>query len=332
MSSFDSSRSPRFNFRLLLALAGALAALPVAGFGCSVCGCSLSSDWAQQGGAVEAAGFQSSLRYEYFEQDNLRSGYHSINSADLPASYTENNEVQQRTYSRSTWVGIDWKTGTPWAVSLQIPYIDRFHSTLDAGDTVISTANKSGIGDARITASYQLRQGNESSWSFQAGLKLPTGGFNQNFATGPDAGTLLDRGLQLGTGTTDLLAGVGYYARPEINLGWFTQVQFQQPLASRDQFLPASTVSWNNGVRYLNSSNFTPELQFNVRWDSHETNAQADYTNSGDLVALLTPGVTADITHTISAFVYVQIPVLEKVNGLQLEPRILFTTGVRWKW
>ena len=47
---------------------------------------------------------------------------------------------------------------------------------------------------------------------------------------------------------------------------------------------------------------------------------------------LLTPGLTADITHTISAFAYVQIPVFQKVNGIQLEPRYLFTTGVRWKW
>ena len=324
-----SSRSPRFNFRTLLALAGAVAALPAASFGCSVCGCSLSSDWAQQGG-VEAEGFQSSVRYEYFEQDNLRGGLHSVATGGF--TYPGPDEIQQRTYSRSTWVGLDWKTGTPWSVSLQVPYIDRWHSTIAAGDTAISTSSASGVGDARVTARYQIRQGNESSWVFQFGLKLATGAFDQNFVTGPEAGNPLDRGLQLGTGTTDLLAGVGYYARPAINVGWFSQLQFQQPLASRDQFLPSSTVTWNNGVRYLNTSNFTPELQLNVRWDSHETNAQADYANSGDLVALLTPGVTADITHAISAFVYVQIPVFEKVNGIQLEPRYLFTTGVRWQW
>ena len=330
MHSFSLFRRPLLNFRHpLLTLVGALAALPAASLGCSVCGCSLSADWAQQGG-VEEQGFQSSVRYEYFEQDNLRSGLHSADTGAF--TYPNANEIQQRTYNRSTWLGLDWDTGTPWAVSLQVPYVDRWHSTIADGDTDLSTSRASGIGDVRLTARYQLRKGNESSWSFQVGLKLPTGGFDQNFATGPEAGTFLDRGLQLGTGTTDLLAAVGYYARPMLNVGWFSQLQLQQPLASRDDFLPSTTVTWNNGVRWLNTSRFTPELQFNVRWDSHETNDQADYANSGDLVALLTPGLTADITHGISAFVYVQLPVYEKVNGLQLEPRFLFTSGLRWKW
>jgi hypothetical protein len=41
--------------------------------------------------------------------------------------------------------------------------------------------------------------------------------------------------------------------------------------------------------------------------------------------------VTAEITVHSSAFVFLQLPVYQRVNGLQLEPKWLLSVGVRWK-
>ena len=325
---FSSHPSTRWRPAAVALLAGALIASSSPALACSVCGCSLSSDWGQQGYS-ELAGFQASLRDEYFEQADLRSGLHSVNRAAL--AFPNDDEIQQSTTNRNVWLGVEDILTPSWAVSVQIPWHDRDHTTIAAGDTGVSASHASGMGDIRILGRYQLLHGIRKNLGFQFGLKLPTGRFEQDFATGPQAGTLLDRGLQLGTGTTDLLLGAAWFARPMINLGVFAQALVDQPLAPRDGFSPSSSLTFNSGARWLNSSAFTPQLQVNVRWDGREHGVNADIDNSGGTVAYLSPGVTADVTAKVNAFAFVQLPVYQRVTGLQLEPRWLLSAGFRFR-
>ena len=326
------STSPRLNSAPPSLRRLALAALAFAtGFStvsaCSVCGCSLSSDWAAQG-YDPMSGFETGVRYEYFEQSDLRTGTDRVNRATL--ALPNDDEIQQRTVNRNTWLELNYVANSTWAVSAQIPFHNRFHTTIAAGDTAVSTSDASGLGDVRILGRYQ-QSGLKRSLGLQFGLKLPTGRSDQNFSAGPQAGEPLDRGLQLGTGTTDLLLGASWFTRPAVNLGCFAQVMFQQPLAARAGFLPSSSVNLSAGVRWLNSSSFTPQLQFNLKSESREHGAAADTRNSGGTLADLSPGLTAEVGQNVHAFVFVQLPVFQRVNGLQLEPRWLLSLGLRFK-
>ncbi|MEY4489122.1 MAG: hypothetical protein RIQ79_1630, partial [Verrucomicrobiota bacterium] len=182
-----------------LALASLLLALglPSLASACSVCGCSLSSDWGLQGYEI-TPGFHVSARYEYIDQNDLRSGTRSINPASLPVPNAD--EIQRSTQSNSVWLGLDYVASPEWSFSLEIPFIDRDHSTIAPGDVAESTSTASGFGDARLLSRRLFAISSEQSWGIQLGFKLPTGDFDQNFATGPQAGGALDRGLQLGTG------------------------------------------------------------------------------------------------------------------------------------
>jgi hypothetical protein len=84
-------------------------------------------------------------------------------------------------------------------------------------------------------------------------------------------------------------------------------------------------------VRWLNSSRLTPQLQLNVKTETREHGAQADTANSGGTIAELSAGLTAELGPHASAFVFVQLPVYQRVNGLQLEPRWLLSVGFRWR-
>ena len=296
--------------------------------GCSECGCSLSSDWAAQGFTM-MPGVDASLRFEYFEQSDLRSGLHSVDRSSL--SFPNDDEIQQRTYSRNAWFELSDVVNSSWALSLAVPWHDRFHTTIAEGDTDISTSRATGIGDLRLLARYQEHVSGRSL-GLQFGLKLPTGRFDQTFAEGPQAGELLDRGLQLGTGTTDLLLGASWFARPSPEVGCFIQATLDQPLAARDGFLPSTSVNLSGGARWLNPSRVTPQLQLNVKTESREHGAEADTPNSGGTVAYLSPGATVELGSGASAFVFVQLPVYQRVNGLQLEPRWLLSSGIRWHW
>ena len=306
----------------LAALAGAAHALA-----CSVCGCSLSSDWAAQG-YTTLPGLEAGLRFEYFNQTDLRSGTGRVDRSAI--EFPGADEIQQRTLNRNAWLDLNYVVDAAWAVTASIPHHDRFHTTLAAGDTEISTSRASGLGDVRLLARYQ-KPGMARSFSFQFGLKLPTGRLNQNFAEGPQAGELLDRGLQLGTGTTDLLVGAAWFARPATSLGVFAQAQFAQPLAARDGFLPSTSLTLSGGLRWLNASRLTPQLQLNLKTETREHGAAADTPNSGGTLAYVSPGLTAEITAQASSFVFVQLPVYQRVNGLQLEPKWLLSVGVRIK-
>ena len=315
------------NFIRCSLLTLAAAAGTTVAFACSECGCSLSADWAALG-YVMTPGLDAGLRFEYYEQSDLRSGTASVDRSAL--TFPNDDEIQQRTLNRNTWLDLNDVINSSWAVSASIPYHDRLHTTIAAGDTDISTSRASGLGDVRLLGRYQ-EFGTNSSFGLQFGLKLPTGRFDQNFANGPQAGGLVDRGLQLGTGTTDLLAGASWFARPAVTLGTFVQATLDQPLAARAGFLPSSSGNLSGGVRWLNSSRFTPQLQLNIKTESREHGAEADAANSGGTIAYLSPGVTAELAAHASAFIFVQLPVYQRVNGLQLEPRWLLSLGVRWR-
>ncbi len=323
---FSTTRFSRSLRPLALATLALVAAAP-ASIACSVCGCSLSSDWAAQGYATNP-GPEAAVRYEYFDQTDLRSGTGSVNRATL--GFPNDSEIQQRTLNRNTVLDLSDVLDPSWAISATIPWHDRLHTTIAAGDTDLSTTYASGLGDVRLLARYQNFSG-DHSFGLQAGLKLPTGRFDQNFTAGPQSDGPLDRGLQLGTGTTDLLAGASWFARPATSVGFFAQAMFDQPLAAREGFLPSASLTLSSGVRWLNASLFTPQLQLNVKTETREHGAQADTPNSGGIIAYLSPGLTAEVTTRVSGFVFVQLPVYQRVNGLHLEPKWILSLGMRMK-
>jgi hypothetical protein len=326
MSSFYSSSL--FNSRGLLWTAlGLLAAHPMRTLACSACGCSVNSDWTVQGSSA-TTGLGLDLRYEYLDQSNLRSGEHSVDRATL--AFPNDREIQQTTLTRNVWLGVSYAASDAWNFTAQLPLINRFHSTIAAGDTEISSSRTHSVGDLKLLASYQ-GVSFAQNFGVQFGLKLPTGRFNQNFDSGPQAGGLLDRGLQAGTGTTDVLLGVFKSGSLRPSLGYFSQALLDQPLASRDEFRPGTSVNANAGLRYKASRWFEPQLQLDAHWEARESGELADRENSGATQLSVAPGLTVHVATHVDAYTFVQVPLWQHINGLQLESRWLLSTGVRWR-
>jgi hypothetical protein len=209
-----------------------LAATPVVQ-ACGACGCTLNSDWAIQGFAVKP-GWRFDLRYDYFNQDQLRMGTKSVdrNTFELPNEM----EIQEKTLNRNLTATLDYSPNADWGVALVIPVFNRYHSTIAEGDTDPTFSQGNGLGDVRLLGRYQ---GFSDSRSFgvQLGVKLPTGDTKQTFNAGAQAGEALDRGLQLGTGTTDLL--LGFYAFGNIAMDWCLRAGALPEAAGREGWLQA---------------------------------------------------------------------------------------------
>jgi hypothetical protein len=138
--------------------------------------------------------------------------------------------------------------------------------------------------------------------------------------------------LQLGTGTTDLLLG-GYYSG-SINRDWdyFAQATIQIALNKHDDFRPGNGLNATAGVRYMGFESFIPQLQLNTRIEKRESGAEADVGNSGATLIYISPGVTVPINKTVQAFGFIQAPIYQRVNGYQVEPNVLLSTGLRFSF
>lgn len=324
--------TPAFARRALLALPALITTLflPLAASACSSCGCTLNSDWAAQGYSADR-GLRFDIRYDYFNQNQLRTG---SGKADRAALVTPNDdEIQQSTINRNLMLGVDYPLSREWGIGVQLPVYDRPHTTIAPGDDELSQSRSRGVGDIRVVGRYQGLNDDRAervNRGVQFGLKLPTGNFHTNFNAGPQNGTALDRGLQAGTGTTDILLGIYQFGLVSDKLGYFANLLAQLPLNSRDGFRPGAGFNVNVGLRYENDNVITPQLQINARTERRESGINADVRSSGATLVNLSPGFTAQLSPTTQSFMFVQVPIYQRVNGLQIEPRYSVSVGLRW--
>lgn len=309
----------------LLAALGALTAASASA--CSTCGCSLNSNWETQGLAT-GSGFRYDLRFDTFTQNQMRSGTDLANPWPAPGH-------EQELYTRNRYItaGIDYSPSANWGVNLQVPYIERTHATngvIGLG-TDDGTSSASGLGDVRLTARYQ---GFNDSHDFGvlAGLKLPTGGFHQTFNGGSLAGDVLDRGLQLGTGTTDLLVGVFRFGQLGTQFDYFAQALAQVPLNSREDYRPGKSLNLNLGFRYLGFGEIIPQFQLNAKVSGRDRGANATPDDSGGRTLYVSPGVAFPIAAGLRGYAFWQLPVYQNLNGYQLAPKAILTLGARLEY
>lgn len=311
---------------LLLVVALAATAFAPQARACSACGCTLSSDWASQGFAT-SSGWRADVRFDYFDQDQLRSGTDSVSRSSL--TLPNDTEIQQFTINRNYTFDLDYSPNKDWGINVALPWYDRSHATIAEGDTEISTSHDKGIGDVRVMGRY-TGFAEQRSVGIEFGVKLPTGQFDSKFLTGPQAGETVDRGLQLGTGTTDLLLGIYDFGNLAPDWGYFAGALLTQPLNSRDDFRPGTGINLNFGVRYSAWESFQPQLQVNGRFEKRESGANADVENSGASLVYISPGGTWNFSRRFSAYAFMQAPIYQRVNGLQIEARWLASVGLHY--
>ena len=285
---------------------------------CASCGCSLSSDWGTQG-VSSGEGLRFDLRYDYLNQNQMRSGTRTAVSTGEQELYTKNN------YLAAT---VDYNWNEDWGVNVQLPYIDRSHATNgDPTAPALSTSKTQSLGDVKVIGRYSGF--GDGTVGLQFGLKLPTGSHTQNFSAGDAVGTPLDRGLQPGTGTTDAVLGVYKFGSVSQDWDYFTQALVQMPMNARDDYRPGNSLNLNVGMRYMGFETFTPQLQINARVSAKDSGAQAAPNDSGGKTVYLSPGVTVPVNERVKAYGFIQVPIYQNLNGFQLAPKFTLSVGTR---
>lgn len=302
---------------LLLTAAGSAAAH------CGSAFCVLNTDDDAVGLWVKP-GLRMDVHAEFVKLDTLRSGRDKVAPAGIPGTHDE-----VRTLNRNLLASLDYAWTPEWAVSVQVPFVDRYHEHIhnDPVDGPVTERwRMQRLSDIRLVGRYQISgiPEHDHSSGIRFGLKLPTG------STGVrnDEGELAERTLQPGTGTTDLILGA-YYNGP-LGAGgasWFAQATVVSALDSYAGFRPGAQLTVNTGLSYPFGSTVSGLLQVNVSRRGRDGGSAAEPADSGGTQVFLSPGLSVAVSGTARVYGFLQLPAYQRVNGTQLTADRSFVVG-----
>lgn len=310
-----------------LYLWGALLAAPLtAAASCGSAFCTINTSWDAHGAWLEP-GARFDLRYEYIRQDQPRSGARNVSVGEIPHDHDE-----VLTVNRNLLGTLDYTFDRDWGVNVLVPMVDRQHEHLqnDAGGAVPESWQFTELGDVRLLARRRLATTENAGAASVAtaginfGLKLPTGRTDVRNAEGE----LAERTLQPGSGTTDAVLGAYYSEHLALrSVSWFVQALAQLPLDSHDEYRPGNRLGVDTGMRYDAGNRLGLLVQVNALFKARDAGAQAEPEDTGGTFVFVSPGVSYAFTGQLQAYAFVQLPVYQNVNGVQLVPRYAFATG-----
>lgn len=289
---------------------------------CGSAFCGVNTSWDAQGEWTQP-GLRADLRFEFIDQDQPRHGSDKVALGEI-----ERHHDEVRTLNRNWLLNLDYGFDTQWGVAVTLPVANRDHDHLanhhhDDGDEeqVPEAWNFTEVGDVRVLGRYRMN----SASGVKFGLKLPSG----DHEVANDEGDLAERTLQPGSGTTDILLG-GFYqgGNKGTPLHWFTQVLWQQPLNERADFKPGYQLALDAGIDYALAQNLSGLLQVNVQIKGRDSGAEAEREDSGARTLALSPGVSYAIARGTRIYGFVQLPVYQYVNGVQLTADRAYVAGV----
>lgn len=314
----------KYRLRLFSGLAVSFCAIPHIVFAsCGSAFCSINTQWDVQG-VTANAGTQIGLRYESIKQDQLREGRDKVSIDEL--SGEEHAEVETKNHN---WLlSVDHAIDKTWGVSVVIPYVDRFHEHIHdpEGAAEDETWDFTRLGDIRVTGKYKPATDKPG---FLFGLKLPTGDYDIANEDGEEA----ERSLQPGTGTTDAILGVYYnFHSLKSPSSWFVDAHLQQALSGRAGFKPGQHLTLDGGYHYAANHNIGLMAQLNVLIKGKDRGNNAEPNDSGGEFIFLSPGINVVITPSMQVFAFLQQPLYQRVNGVQLTADNGFVIGVNGRF
>lgn len=295
--------------------------------GCGAAVCTFNTNWASQGVWTQE-GWRADLRFEYIDQAQPRAGSRTVAVGEIPAHHDE-----VRTINRNWIAALDYTANANWGVSVQVPWTDRDHRHIHNhhGTQHPETWRFEAPGDIRLLGRYQRDYSALATHGVSFGLKLPTGATDERNVDGD----LAERSLQPGTGTSDII--LGYFANHPLRIAdkqatGFVQLQVQSALAEHDSYKPGTQYSLDGGLRYPLGTHWSTQLQANLVVRERDAGSEAEPDNTGGTFLWLSPGVGFNMRDDLQLYGFVQWPLYQYVNGVQLTADYTLAVGASWRY
>ncbi len=304
--------------RLMLLCAAALAftlpAAALASCGAENCPLDHASRWSE-------APFSFDVSYQYIDQNQPRVGNDDASVGALPRHHDE-----IRTLNRATTGRASYRFAGAWSVSAALPYIERFHAHIHnhLGVPEYERWEYNGIGDLEVDGLRAFGGGEGRSRYFAtAGVKMPTGVTDVR----NEAGDQPEPAARPGSGSWDFLVGAGSEWRVggtraddagsiPLRLSVTGRLNGrgteEYRIGSQVQAHLASELPIGRTVAVLGQANFRVKGKDDVGASGLEEE------DTGGSWLYLSPGLRVSTGSRASIYGLVQIPVYQRVNGIQL--------------
>jgi hypothetical protein len=264
------------------------------------------------------------LTQQYLDQNQPRAGTNDVAVGAIPS---EEDEV--RTLSRITTAHAIYQPGGNWSVVASLPFVSRYHEHVhnEAGSPPETQRwSFNGVGDIEVDASRIFTGGGEKPVRYHvtAGVKAPTGvrhvpEFNGDQPEPP---------ARPGNGAWGAIAGAGaqWSIQAKMPAGTYGAIPIRLSVLGHasgrgtERYKVGSELQTNLGMSYPVTRSIEMLLSgdFRVRAkdDPGDTDAEAGHT--GGTAAFVSPGVRVQVMAKTALYGIVQLPVYQRVNGINL--------------
>lgn len=288
------------------------------------------------------------LSFQYIDQDQPRIGTSDAEVGELPSPHDE-----VRTINRAAALAIRYAPSARWQVGVVLPWISRFHEHIEAeeheelagkhGDHEHEAAPEEwslqGAGDLLLEAQFEVWSRERSSLWLLGAVELPTGPDDLD----NDEGEVAEVPIQPGSGSTDAIVGLTWHGallretRLRGSLGniaelpFFLAATYRRNGTGRDDYRLGDEWQVNAGGAYPFTRWLEALLQLNARFRGKDspgrTEEDPDFT--GGTFVYVSPGARFSWSERWAQYVYVQLPVYQDVNQLQLTSSANWLTGLQ---
>jgi hypothetical protein len=291
------------------------------------------------------------LSFQYIDQDQPRIGTRSGEVGELPS---EHDEV--RTINRTATLALRYAPTSRLLLGASVPWMNRFHEHLANAEEEDGTAKHEGhhhepvreewslegAGDVALEAQWlALTAGRTDLWLTGA-VELPTGDDDRS----NDEGEVAELPIQTGSGSTDAVLGAtlrgSLRARAprrggmgnSASVPWFAALTYRRNGSGRDGYRLGDEWQLNAGAATPLAGPLEAVLQLNLRHrdrDEPGSSGEDPALTGGDFV-FASPGLRIALREPWAAYVFVQQPLYQDVNGLQLVAGRNWLFGVQGRW
>lgn len=275
--------------------------------------------------------------FEYVPQDRLR-------LEDRPAyqGQVRGHHDESYSFNRLHRLKASADFGERLGTDVTVPYVVRSHGHVHHhGGAVLADAwSLHGLGDIELLGRWRFHIPEERtrpSFSALAGVKLPTGRTNLFGATGQEA----DPTVQPGSGSWDFTLGASSLqtlqaptlAGRDADWPLFFSATARLNRNGAKMYRRGDVFTLNGGSAYplLERLSLTFQLNLRAAMEDGKGNTREEVEKTGGTALFATPGLELRPTPRVRAYAAVQLPLYQRVQGLQLVAPWCLVAGLGWK-
>lgn len=317
--------------RTLFALLSILLVAPVLHASCGAASCPIELHPGSD------SGLTFDLSFQYIDQRHLRQS--------TPFDGEEEHR-ELRTINRLTALQVNAPVSSRFQLGVTVPFVDRWHEHIELHSNALERWSFHSIGDIAVQMRAKIvdfaTRSPQSLW-LTAALKLPTGDKSEPALGGGEDAEVM---IVPGSGSYDAVVGLAFNGAVVRNtvlegpfgrstsIPYFVTAAYRRNGRGTDDYRIGNELQMSAGTEYPVTSRVDLLAQVNGRLRSKDapgtTGENPALTGGRYLYA--SPGLRVEIGRNASAYAYVQLPVYQHVNGIQLTSRANYLAGVRQRF